>query len=83
MTIKNMSVALSKLFINFQAREEYRVLKHRKQVEWAVNIIQRHYIRWKVSPLITCCTNKLLNREIYCAHTSETLGILHDVMLIT
>ncbi|KDR19422.1 hypothetical protein L798_06196, partial [Zootermopsis nevadensis] len=29
------------------AREEYRILRHRKQVEWAVNIIQRHYIHWK------------------------------------
>ncbi|PSN37292.1 Unconventional myosin-Ib [Blattella germanica] len=29
------------------AREEYRILKRRKQVEWAVNIIQKHYIRWK------------------------------------
>ncbi|XP_039290294.1 unconventional myosin-Ia isoform X3 [Nilaparvata lugens] len=29
------------------AREEYRVLKRRKQVEWAVRVIQRHFIRWK------------------------------------
>jgi len=33
--------------------------------------------------LITCCTNKLLNREIYCAHMPEILGLLHDVMIIT
>jgi len=33
--------------------------------------------------LITCCTIKLLNREIYCAHMSERLGILRDVMLFT
>ncbi|XP_071449354.1 unconventional myosin-Ia-like [Hetaerina americana] len=29
------------------AREEYRILKHRKQVEWAVNVIQKHYLSWK------------------------------------
>ncbi|KAJ8921520.1 hypothetical protein NQ315_003138 [Exocentrus adspersus] len=29
------------------AREEYRILKHRKQVEWAARVIQRHYIQWK------------------------------------
>ncbi|XP_063230710.1 unconventional myosin-Ia isoform X2 [Bacillus rossius redtenbacheri] len=29
------------------AREEYRILKHRKLVEWAVGVIQRYYIRWK------------------------------------
>lgn len=23
------------------------MLKHRKQVEWAVKIIQSHYVRWK------------------------------------
>ncbi|KAJ8930515.1 hypothetical protein NQ314_016677 [Rhamnusium bicolor] len=29
------------------AREEFRILKHRKQVEWAARVIQRHYIQWK------------------------------------
>ncbi|XP_075231362.1 myosin 95E [Lycorma delicatula] len=29
------------------AREEYRVLKRRKQIEWAVRVIQRHFVRWK------------------------------------
>ncbi|KAG5671774.1 hypothetical protein PVAND_001951 [Polypedilum vanderplanki] len=29
------------------AREEYRFIKYRKQVEWAVNTIQRNYITWK------------------------------------
>lgn len=31
-----------------QAIEEYRMLKHKKEVEWATKIIQRHYIQWKV-----------------------------------
>ncbi|KAF7273349.1 hypothetical protein GWI33_013937 [Rhynchophorus ferrugineus] len=29
------------------AREQYRLLKHKKQVEWAARVIQRHYIQWK------------------------------------
>ncbi|KAJ8960489.1 hypothetical protein NQ318_013773 [Aromia moschata] len=29
------------------AREEFRIMKHRKQVEWAARVIQRHYIQWK------------------------------------
>ncbi|XP_054257245.1 unconventional myosin-Ib-like, partial [Macrosteles quadrilineatus] len=29
------------------AREEYRILKRRKQIEWAVGVIQRHFIMWK------------------------------------
>ncbi|CAG9766650.1 unnamed protein product [Ceutorhynchus assimilis] len=29
------------------ARKEYRIVKHRKQVEWATRVIQRHYIQWK------------------------------------
>nr|CAD7397184.1 unnamed protein product [Timema cristinae] len=33
--------------VRISAREEYRILKHRKQVEWAVRVIQRHYICWK------------------------------------
>ncbi|KAL1132716.1 hypothetical protein AAG570_010668 [Ranatra chinensis] len=29
------------------AREEYRILKRRKLVDWAVRVIQRHFIKWK------------------------------------
>ncbi|BES95755.1 Myosin tail [Nesidiocoris tenuis] len=29
------------------AREEYRILKRRKLVDWAVRVIQRQYIKWK------------------------------------
>ncbi|XP_017783623.1 PREDICTED: unconventional myosin-Ib isoform X2 [Nicrophorus vespilloides] len=31
----------------WRAREEFRILKHRKQMEWAAKIIQRRYIQWK------------------------------------
>lgn len=30
-----------------QAREEYRFIKYRKQIEWAVGVIQKNYILWK------------------------------------
>ncbi|KAL7026106.1 hypothetical protein ACKWTF_013794 [Chironomus riparius] len=29
------------------AREEYRFIKYRKQIEWAVSVIQKNYILWK------------------------------------
>ncbi|XP_059485085.1 unconventional myosin-Ia-like isoform X5 [Neocloeon triangulifer] len=29
------------------AREEYRELKRRKQIEWAVQVIQTHYLQWR------------------------------------
>lgn len=32
---------------SLQAREEYRFAKYKKQVEWAITIIQRCYILWK------------------------------------
>lgn len=36
------------IFFNFlQAREEYRFAKYKKQVEWAIMIIQRCYVLWK------------------------------------
>lgn len=38
----------SNLFLYHQAREEYRLEKYRKKVEWAVAIIQRQYVQWKV-----------------------------------
>ncbi|GFG33445.1 hypothetical protein Cfor_10035, partial [Coptotermes formosanus] len=44
---KRSQVVIASAWRSWRAREEYRILKHRKQVEWAVNIIQRHYFRWK------------------------------------
>ncbi|KAJ4450178.1 hypothetical protein ANN_01585 [Periplaneta americana] len=44
---KRSQVIIASAWRSWRAREEYRILKRRKQVEWAVNIIQRHYIRWK------------------------------------
>lgn len=32
---------------NRQAREKYRFAKYKKQVEWAITIIERNYIMWK------------------------------------
>lgn len=34
--------------IYLQAREEYRIIKYRKQVDWAVGVIKRQYVQWKV-----------------------------------
>lgn len=36
------------VFLWNQAREEYRLEKYRKKVEWAVDVIQRQYVQWKV-----------------------------------
>ncbi|XP_033606436.1 unconventional myosin-Ia isoform X2 [Cryptotermes secundus] len=44
---KNSQVVIASAWRSWRAREEYRILRHRKQVEWAVNIIQQHYIHWK------------------------------------
>lgn len=35
-----------------QAQEEYRLIKYRKQAHWAVGVLQRLYIQWKVRPLL-------------------------------
>ncbi|KAJ9580439.1 hypothetical protein L9F63_024375, partial [Diploptera punctata] len=45
--MKRSQIIIASAWRSWRAREEYRILKRRKQVEWAVNIIQRHYIRWK------------------------------------
>lgn len=39
-------------FLRNQAREEYRLEKYRKKVEWAVDVIQRQYVQWKVQMIL-------------------------------
>nr|CAD7586434.1 unnamed protein product [Timema genevievae] len=45
--MKRSQTIIASAWRSWRAREEYRILKHRKQVEWAVGVIQRHYICWK------------------------------------
>lgn len=43
-----------------QAKEEYRAMKYRKETQWAVSVIQRHYIQWKV--VLTC--GHIINKKM-------------------
>ncbi|KAG8231561.1 hypothetical protein J437_LFUL011739 [Ladona fulva] len=45
--MKKSQIIIASAWRSWRAREEYRILKHRKQVEWAVNVIQKHYLSWK------------------------------------
>ncbi|KAK4881521.1 hypothetical protein RN001_004840 [Aquatica leii] len=45
--MRNSQIIISSAWRSWRAKEEYRILKHRKQTEWAARVIQRHYIQWK------------------------------------
>ncbi|KAL1516445.1 hypothetical protein ABEB36_000361 [Hypothenemus hampei] len=45
--IRRSQMIIASAWRSWRAREEYRILKYRKQVEWAARVIQRHYIQWK------------------------------------
>nr|XP_018907050.1 PREDICTED: unconventional myosin-Ia isoform X2 [Bemisia tabaci] len=45
--MKRSQIIIASAWKSWRAKEEYRIMKKRKQMEWAVNVIQRHYIRWK------------------------------------
>lgn len=45
--------------IFLQAREEYRIMKYHKQVEWAVGVIKRQYVQWKVCEIASTGTHLL------------------------
>ncbi|KAI4459898.1 myosin [Holotrichia oblita] len=45
--IKHSQMIIASAWRSWRAKEEFRILKHRKEMEWAANIIQRHYIQWK------------------------------------
>lgn len=36
-----------------QAKEEYRIMKYHKQVDWAVGVIKRQYVQWKVCAIVS------------------------------
>ncbi|XP_037911056.1 unconventional myosin-Ib isoform X2 [Hermetia illucens] len=41
------------------ARDEYRSIKHRKQVEWAIKVIYKHYIKWKIRQFFLTLPHRL------------------------
>lgn len=41
------TLTLDSISFALKAREEYRFAKYKKQVEWAITIIQRCYVVWK------------------------------------
>lgn len=43
--------------IFLQAREEYRIMKYHKQVEWAVRVVKRQYVQWKVCGIVSSSTS--------------------------
>ncbi|KAI5728530.1 hypothetical protein M8J77_017489 [Diaphorina citri] len=44
---KRSQIIIASAWRSWRAKEEYRNLKQKKLVEWAVRTIQRYYIRWK------------------------------------
>ncbi|XP_046982892.1 unconventional myosin-Ia [Schistocerca americana] len=44
---RRSQIIIASAWKSWRAREEYRILKRRKQIEWAVSVIQRHYVCWK------------------------------------
>lgn len=46
-------------FNKLQAKEEYRLIKYRKQVDWAMNVIQRQYYQWKRRQFLLTLTLRL------------------------
>ncbi|GJQ73930.1 Myo1C [Trypoxylus dichotomus] len=45
--MKHSQMIIASAWRSWRAKEEFRILKHRKETEWAAKIIQRHYIQWK------------------------------------
>ncbi|XP_024083277.1 unconventional myosin-Ia isoform X2 [Cimex lectularius] len=44
---KHSQIIIASAWRSWRAREEYRILKRRKLVDWAVRVIQRQFIKWK------------------------------------
>uniref|UniRef100_A0A1A9X1C4 Myosin motor domain-containing protein n=1 Tax=Glossina brevipalpis TaxID=37001 RepID=A0A1A9X1C4_9MUSC len=45
---RNSQIVISSAWRTWRAREEYRSMKYKRQVQWAVDVISRNYHLWKV-----------------------------------
>ncbi|XP_059485067.1 unconventional myosin-Ia-like isoform X3 [Neocloeon triangulifer] len=45
--MRQSQIVIASAWRSWRAREEYRELKRRKQIEWAVQVIQTHYLQWR------------------------------------
>ncbi|XP_055848851.1 unconventional myosin-Ia isoform X2 [Episyrphus balteatus] len=46
--MRESQIVISSAWRTWRAKEEYRAIKYRKQVEWAVEVIFQFYRRWKI-----------------------------------
>ncbi|XP_066902706.1 unconventional myosin-Ib isoform X2 [Halyomorpha halys] len=67
---KESQIIIASAWRSWRAREEYRILKRRKLVDWAVRVIQRHFIRWKrkmfllqLAEELSICSDSPINRD--------------------
>ncbi|XP_045467548.1 unconventional myosin-Ia [Harmonia axyridis] len=45
--MRHSQMVIASAWRSWKAREQFLLLKERKEREWAANLIQRHYIQWK------------------------------------
>uniref|UniRef100_A0A336LWW2 CSON002516 protein n=1 Tax=Culicoides sonorensis TaxID=179676 RepID=A0A336LWW2_CULSO len=45
--LRQSQITIATTWRTWRAREEYRIIKYKKQVEWAIGVIQRHHFQWK------------------------------------
>ncbi|KAF6206264.1 hypothetical protein GE061_017493, partial [Apolygus lucorum] len=45
--MRHSQIIIASAWRSWRAKEEYRILKRRKLVDWAVRVIQRQFIKWK------------------------------------
>uniref|UniRef100_A0A1B0CDW7 Putative myosin head n=1 Tax=Lutzomyia longipalpis TaxID=7200 RepID=A0A1B0CDW7_LUTLO len=45
--LRRSQIAIAKAWRKWRSREEYRVMKYQRQINWVVEVIERHYINWK------------------------------------
>ncbi|CAB3380151.1 Hypothetical predicted protein [Cloeon dipterum] len=64
------------------AREEYRELKRRKQIEWAVQVIQTHYLQWRRRQFLQRLCVSLPSESPMCREWPAAAKRLSDTSLL-
>ncbi|KAI8119708.1 Unconventional myosin-Ib [Lucilia cuprina] len=46
--MRESQIVISSAWRTWRAREEYRNMRYKRQIKWAVDVISRYYLRWKI-----------------------------------
>ncbi|CAB3388404.1 Hypothetical predicted protein [Cloeon dipterum] len=80
--MRQSQIVIASAWRSWRAREEYRELKRRKQIEWAVQVIQTHYLQWRRRQFLQRLCVSLPSESPMCREWPAAAKRLSDTSLL-